>query len=148
MSSNIKLSSAALENKALNDFRASLGETVMVRRILVTTNVRTEYLSLKTPAMVKVCKSPQEDVLKFATRDICTPIWTVSIAQPHPEIPEGASLSVHGRQFLANGGAAAGDVMTRAGDYVGRASLGLVRHGVRAITKLAMHAVGVQVQRQ
>lgn len=148
MSSHINLSTAALETKAIRDFRAHLGETVMVRRILITQKGRTEYRTLSTPAMVTVSNSPDKDVLKFATRDLLSPVWCVVIAQSHPEIPEGAVLNVHGMQFAANGRAHAGDVMTRAGDYFGRASLGFVRQGVRAITKMALHVVGGELQRQ
>jgi hypothetical protein len=53
MLSNIKLfSPAALEDKAMADYNAHLGESVVVHNVIVETQGRLDYRALSSPALV------------------------------------------------------------------------------------------------
>ncbi|MFP3589431.1 hypothetical protein SCB29_38410, partial [Paraburkholderia sp. SIMBA_055] len=79
------------------------GDTVIVHRLLVETQGTTQYRELLTQAKVRVLPTPREKVLNFACKDLISPTWVVELAEPHPEIPGGAFLSLHAKSFQADG---------------------------------------------
>ncbi|MBN3760926.1 hypothetical protein [Burkholderia sp. Ac-20365] len=140
--SSIKLSSAALENRALADYNAYLGDTVIAHRVLVETAGTVHYRTLSKEAKVRVMPTARERVLNFACRDLISPAWSVELVEPHPEIPAAATLSVHAKSYHADGHVHRGDVFARSNDLVSRGALSVFNATFNAALQAAMTVIG------
>lgn len=146
MSNMNKLTSTALENKALADYNAHLGDTVVVRRILVKAHGGADYRWLSSEAKVRVLPTARETVLQFACQDLISPMWAVRLVEPHPEIPGDAVLVVHAKSFSADGRAHPGDVFARGTDLVKRGAVALTVVATRAMVRNAMTLLRLSIQ--
>lgn len=149
MLSNIKLfSPAALEDKAMADYNAHLGESVVVHNVIVETQGRLEYRALSSPAVVKVMPTTRESVLYFSCKDLLTPRWSVQLLESHPEISKSAVLRVHGRSYQADGHVHSGDVFANANDMTRRGTVAVTVAVARAALRLGTLLVGGQLRHQ
>ena len=150
MLSNIKLlSPAVLEDKAMADYNAHLGESVVVHNVIVKTALgRHDYCALSTPAVVKVLPTARESLLYFSCKDLLTPSWSVQLLESHPEIPKNAVLRVHGRSYQADGQVHPGDVFARANDVERRGTVAVTVAVARAALRFGTLLVGGQLRHQ
>ncbi|TDN62197.1 hypothetical protein [Paraburkholderia sp. BL10I2N1] len=146
MSKMTKLSSAELENKALAGYNAHVGHTAVVRRILVNVGGSFDYRWLSSQAMVRVVPTPRYQVLQFACQDLITPVWTVHLGQPHPEIPSDALLTVHAKSYSADGRVHPGDVFARRADLVKRGAIAGTTVATRALVRSALSFLRLSTQ--
>jgi len=98
------------ENKAINDYRALLGKTVLLSRVSGYKGTDSEEVQLKSPKEFKICETNIDDVLHYNDSWI-DPYYNVEPLGDYPELQEMRSFWCFGKGYnTETGEVSSGDV--------------------------------------
>lgn len=100
---------SGIEHLALENYRGHLGKISLVSRLCIALESGETYQWLSRPAKIVVCETPEEKVVRWDCKDMLSSTWNVELLEPHPDVPPGAALSIHGNAYTVRGNVFRGD---------------------------------------
>lgn len=88
-----------IHQKIKADYEDVIGRLILVSRPTGYVDENSIIFDLKTPALVRVVKTSNDDLFHQADKDWIDPYWNIELLEPHQELKEARSLWMYGTSY-------------------------------------------------